>query len=171
LETARASPPTRDLDARPDHGGSGGRSPDRDAAPEGALEGEAVDAAAARAVEVVRPHRGLLSRLNRIATRLTLDLELHLTELPVIPWMRPTDTVAGVVLRVAQALGKAVPLERQAFSVGVGEDKPQGPTVALPNWKDLFARAGIRDGLARALAETPYRRQVRAGPACLAASG
>ena len=117
----------------------------RDAAPDGALEAEAVDAAAARAVEVVRQHRGLLSRLNRIATRLTLDLELHLTgQLPVIPWMRPTDTVAGVVLRVAQALGRAVPLERQAFSVGAGEDKPQGPTVALPDWKDLFARAGIR---------------------------
>jgi hypothetical protein len=119
----------------------------RDAAPEGALEAEAVDAAAARAVEVVRQHRGLLSRLNRIATRLTLDLELHLTgQLPVVPWMHPTDTVAGVVLRVAQALGRAVPLERQAFSVGVADDaKPQRPTVALPDWRELFARAGIKE--------------------------
>lgn len=118
----------------------------RDAAPEGATTGEAVDAAAARAVEVVRQHRGLLGRLNRIATRLSEDLDLHLSgQLPEIPWMRERDTVPGVVLRIAQALGKAVPLERQAFSVGVGDGKEQGPAVPAPDWRELFERAGIRE--------------------------
>jgi hypothetical protein len=46
----------------------------RDAAPEAALEAEAVDAAAARAVEVVRQHRGLLARLNAIVRRLMTDV-------------------------------------------------------------------------------------------------
>jgi hypothetical protein len=118
----------------------------RDAAPEGALEAEAVDAAAARAVEVVRQHRGLLARLNAIARRLMTDVDLYLTqEIAVIPWLKRDEGITTVVLRIAQALGKSVPLERQAFSVGVGEDKPQRPTVALPDWKDLFERAGIRE--------------------------
>jgi len=118
----------------------------RDAAPEGALEAEAVDAAAARAVEVVRQHRGLLARLNAIARRLMTDVDLYLAqEIAVIPWLKRDEGITTVVLRIAQALGKSVPLERQAFSVGVGEDKPQGPTVALPDWRDLFERAGIRE--------------------------
>ncbi|MGH8562727.1 MAG: hypothetical protein ACREXW_01050 [Gammaproteobacteria bacterium] len=96
----------------------------RDAAPDGALEAEAVEAAAARSVEVVRQHRVMLGRLNRIATRLVQELELHLSgALPAPKWMRPTDTVAGIVLRVAQALGKAVPLERQAFAIGADEGR------------------------------------------------
>ena len=120
----------------------------RDAAPEGATGSEAVEAAAARAVEVVRQHRGSLGRLNRIANQLMAGVELHLKgELPLIPWMRPTDTLAAVVLRVAQALSKTVPLERQAFSVGAGggdaTPKEEGP--ALPDWRTLFERAGLRE--------------------------
>lgn len=61
-----------------------------------------------------------------------------------VPWLKRDEGIATVVLRVAQALGKSVPLERQAFSVGVGEDKPESLTVALPNWKDIFERAGIK---------------------------
>jgi hypothetical protein len=63
----------------------------------------------------------------------------------VIPWLKRDEGITAVVLRIAQALGKSVPLERQAFSVGVGEDKPQGHTVPLPDWRELFERAGIRE--------------------------
>jgi hypothetical protein len=120
----------------------------RDAAPEGTLPEQAVEAAAERAVEVVRQHRTSLRRLNRIAARLIESVEQHLDgKLDVIPWMRIHDTVPGVVLRVAQALSKTVPLERIAFSVGASEDpdkpKEQGP--ALPDWRTLFERAGLRE--------------------------
>ena len=120
----------------------------RDAAPEGALTAEAVDAAAARAIEVVRQHRRSLGRVHRIATILVEDVELYLAGVKEKPaWMGPFDTVAGVMLRVAQALAKAVPLERQAFSVGAGagDDAPKEPGPALPDWRTLYERAGLRE--------------------------
>ena len=118
----------------------------RDAAPEGAAEDEAVEFAAERAVEVVRQHRASLGRLNRLATKLMEDLEMYLQgELDHPHWLRANDTVAGTVLRVAQALGKTVPLERQAFSVGAGagNEPPKEPGPALPDWRTLFERAGL----------------------------
>ena len=122
----------------------------RDAAPEGALPAEAIKLATARAVEVVRQHRSSLQRLNRIANRLMTDVELYLDgEIGRPHWMGLglNDTLASVVLRVAQALAKVVPLERQAFSVGAGEDpdKPKEPGPALPDWRILFERAGLRE--------------------------
>jgi AcrR family transcriptional regulator len=119
----------------------------RDAAPRGALEEEAVEAAAARTVEVVRQHRVSLGRLNRLANRLMADLEIHLDGKGAAPgWMRARDSVGDVVLRVAQTLGKVVPLERQAFAIGKAEeDKPQTPGSPVPDWRELFARAGISE--------------------------
>jgi hypothetical protein len=85
------------------------------------------------------------------------DVDLYLTqEIAVIPWLKRDEGIATVVLRVAQALGTSVPLERQAFSVGVGEDKPQGPTVALPG-KIYLNAPGSENGLTRALIETLQR--------------
>jgi hypothetical protein len=121
----------------------------RDAAPEGATPSEAVDAAADRAVEIVREHRTSLARLKRITNKLMGTVELYLdNEIKVIPWLRAGDTIPSVVARLAQAQAKVCQLERQAFSVGAGagEDDPskrQGP--ALPDWRTLFERAGLRE--------------------------
>ncbi len=88
----------------------------------------------------------MLARLNAIARRLITDVDLYLAqEIAVIPWLKRDEGLATVVLRVAQIFAKSVPLERQAFNVGLDEDKPQAPTVAPPDWRDLFERAGIRE--------------------------
>ena len=47
------------------------------------------------------------------------DVDLYLAqENAAIPWLKRDEEITTVVLRIAQALGKSVPLERQAFSVG-----------------------------------------------------
>lgn len=121
----------------------------RDAAPEGAATGEAVDAAVERGVGIVREHRISLGRLKRITNKLMTTVELYVDgEIAFIPWLKANDTLPGVVARLAQAQAKVCMLERQAFSVGAsgaGEDDPsKRPGPALPDWRTLFERAGLR---------------------------
>lgn len=97
----------------------------RDAAPEGAAAGEAVDAAVERAVGIVREHRASLARLKRITNTLMGTVELYLNQqIDFIPWLRGNDTLPSVVSRLAQAQAKVCALERQAFSVRT--DEPEG---------------------------------------------
>ena len=121
----------------------------RDAAPEGAATGEAVDAAADRAAGIVRQHRTSLARLKKITNILMGTVEMYLGgEIEFIPWLRANDTLPSVVSRLAQAQGKVCALERQAFSVGPGaggDDPEKQPGPALPDWRTLFERAGIRE--------------------------
>jgi hypothetical protein len=120
----------------------------RDAAPEGAATGEAVNAAVERGVGIVRGHRESLGKLKRITNMLMGTVELYLDgEIPFIPWLRASDTLPGVVARLAQAQAKVCTLERQAFSVGAGageDDRSKGQGPALPDWRTLFERAGLR---------------------------
>jgi hypothetical protein len=120
----------------------------RDAAPEGATPSEAVEAAAERAVRIVLEHRGSIKRLKRITDLLMAAVEGYLDlSIPIIPWLRPGDTLPGVVARLAQAQAKVCALERQAYNVGAGTgddpSKQQGPP--LPDWRTLFERAGLRE--------------------------
>lgn len=121
----------------------------RDAAPEGAATGEAVDAAADRAAWIVRQHRTSLARLKKITNILMGTVEMYLNgEIEFIPWLRAHDTLPSVVSRLAQAQGKVCALERQAFSVGPGaggDEPPKEPGAPLPDWRTLLERAGIRE--------------------------
>lgn len=97
----------------------------RDAARQDATPAEAVSAAAARAVGIVLEHRASLKRLKRITNILIVTVEGYLDgEIPIIPWLRPNDTLTSVVARLAQAQAKVCTLERQAFNVDAEPEKP-----------------------------------------------
>lgn len=94
----------------------------------GPAEREIVEAAAARGVEVVRSHRSLLGRLHRIADTLLGRMEDHLNAagIPDPQERRQALSAIGLHLgerespadlmeKAARAIGRLIPLERQAF--------------------------------------------------------
>jgi hypothetical protein len=81
-------------------------------------EYEIVQAAAARAVEVVRQHRAHLATLYRISHKLAEGIESYLTGGKGRPhWIGERETITEAVFRLSQASSKWIPLERKAFSL------------------------------------------------------
>ena len=77
---------------------------------------EAIEAAAARGVEVVRQHRRDISSINSLAVRLRAKAEAMLDQEAVVD-LKDLDTAAGIVESLARTTARLVPLERQAFSL------------------------------------------------------
>ncbi|MGH8472844.1 MAG: hypothetical protein ACREVJ_10420, partial [Gammaproteobacteria bacterium] len=106
-----------------------------------------IDHAAARGVEVVRQHRDHLGRLHRIAYTVAQQLELLLTGAKLdIPFIGLKESPADVLVKVAQATAKWLPLEREAFGLDKGEgEKPRNPAASAIDWRTLFEKAGIAE--------------------------
>lgn len=112
----------------------------------GASDEAIIDYAAARGVEVIRQHQDHLSRLQGIATTLAEQLELFLKGATIkVPFMGIKESPADVLIKVAQATAKWLPLERQAFGLDKGEqgEKPQSSAASAIDWRTLFDKAGI----------------------------
>lgn len=95
---------------------------------------ETIDAAAARGVEVVRSHRAHLARLNRVAGELLTRVEmvLGLREIEGNPRMvfGEKESPADVMEKVSRTLQRAIPLERQAFSLDEPGAKDNATTLS-----------------------------------------
>jgi hypothetical protein len=94
----------------------------------------AIDQAAAMAVEVVRQHRARIAQLNSMADNM-MDLLKGFLDgkaewgKPQIPWMKG-DSAADVLNKIAQAVGRLIPLERQAFHMDSDDDSDyRGSTI------------------------------------------
>jgi vacuolar-type H+-ATPase subunit I/STV1 len=123
----------------------------------GPTEREAIEAAAARGVEVVRSHRTLLGRLRRIADTLLGRMEDHL-QVASIPdpkerrealsaiglHLGDRESPADLMEKTSRAIGRLIPLERQAFHLdaSTGVD----PVGALsPETVDAMRREALAE--------------------------
>lgn len=107
-----------------------------------------VEYAAARGVEVVRQHRGHLGRLQRISANLAeaLDSFVGGGELRA-GLLGFRESPADVLVKIANATARWMPLEREAFGLNHKQESDVTPKPAAPplDWRTLFAKAGIAE--------------------------
>lgn len=107
---------------------------------------EAVQAAVARGVEVVRQHRAALGRLQRIAATLSERLEAHLNgEHTDGPLLGERESAADLMEKLSRTLTKAITLERQAFNLDEPEREKDGGSHELSDTERAARVAALLD--------------------------
>ena len=106
--------------------------------------GEIIEAAAARAADVVRLHRQDLAELRAREKRL---LEMFDALAPIAVTPKEAAMLGGLLTDAAGVIGKVIPLERQAFNLDASETKSDDPSevAAAAARKVLGSLASIRD--------------------------
>ena len=140
--------------------------PDSLTAPDEAI----VSFAAARGVEIIRQHRGHLGRLQRISANLAeaLDIFVGGGELKAgVLGFR--ESPADVLVKIANATARWMPLEREAFGLNHKQesDETPKPTAPLISWRDLFAKAGIAEPADGSIGQAAPLRELPGGSTAL----